>query len=127
MSAGTFETGKYEDNAGNIWECRVQPETKGLSLDSVTNAYPTDAATADLPTLPVKVSGRRGFGITMRSVTIEITGAPAGAQADYEGVGTRFTIPVFDPAVWQDYAKDEVGTYNGMACKYVLKSPEFVR
>lgn len=127
MSAGQFETGRYGDEAGNVWECRVQPETKELTLDTVANAYPVDDPTPDLPTLPVKTSGRRGFGITMRSVTIELTADGTGETGDYEGTGTRHTIPVFDSTVWSGYSKGQTGTYLGIACKYVGKAPEVVR
>jgi len=127
MSAGVFESGKYADDSGNVWECRVQPETKGLTLDSVANDYPAASLTPGLPTLPVKTSGRRGFGITMRSVTIELTADGTGATADYQGTGTRYTIPVFDSTVWSGYDKGQTGTYLGIACKYVGKSPEVIR
>jgi hypothetical protein len=126
MSAGQFEQGKYEDNAGNVWEVRVQPETKGLTLSSAANAYPTDGLTADLPKLPINTSSRRRFGIKMRSVTIELTADGTGGTADYEGEGTRHTIPVFDPSIWDGYAKDQTGTYLGIACKFVRKSGEEV-
>jgi len=126
MSAGTFETGKYEDNVGNVWECRVQPETSELELASVANAYPAADPTADLPTLPINVTSRRRFGIKMRSVTVELTGTPTGKTGDYEGEGTRFTIPVFDPTVWAGYSKGQVGTYLGIACVFKTKSNEEV-
>jgi len=126
MSAGTFETGKYEDEAGNVWECRVQPETKGLTLDSVANDYPTGTPTADLPTLPINISSRRKFGIKMRTVTVELTADGIGETSDYEGTGTRFTIPVFDPTVWSGYAKGQTGTYLGIACEFKTKSSEEV-
>lgn len=124
MSAGTFEIGKYEDGNGNVWECRVQPETKGLTLNSEANAYPTGAATAGLPTLPVNISSRRKFGIKMRSVTIELTADGTAETADYQGTGTRFTIPVFDPLVWAGYDKGQTGTYLGIACVFRGKSSE---
>jgi len=127
MSAGAFEEGKYQDNAGNVYRCRVQPETKALALNSVANSYPTDAITADLPTIPIKTSGRRGFGITMRSVTIELTADGTGATADYQGTGTRHIVPVFDPGQWAEYAAGQTGTYLGIACKFVNKSPEVIR
>jgi hypothetical protein len=126
MSAGTFEVGKYEDESGNIWECRVQPETKGLTLNTVANAYPTADPTAGLPTLPINVSSRRKFGVKMRSVTIELTADGAAETADYEGTGTRFTIPVFDPTVWSGYDKGQTGTYLGIACIFRGKSGEDV-
>lgn len=127
MSAGTFETGKYTDNAGNVWECRVQPETKELTLGSAANEYTADAPTADLPTLPVNVSSRRKFGIKMRSVTVELTADGTGDTGDYEGTGTRFTIPVFQASVWDTYAKGQTGTYLGIACSFVNKSSEEVK
>jgi hypothetical protein len=126
MSAGVFETGKYEDNSGNVWECRVQPETKELTLGSASNAYTTEDATANLPTLPVNVSSRRKFGIKMRSVTVELTADGTGATGDYEGTGTRFTIPVFTASTWDGYAKGQTGTYLGIACVYKSKSAEEV-
>lgn len=126
MSAGNFEVGKYEDEAGNIWECRVQPETKGLTLDSVANDYPTGDPTPDLPTLPVNISSRRRFGIKMRTVTIELTADGTAGTSDYAGTGTRFTIPVFDPTVWSGYGKGQTGTYLGIACVYRTKSSEEV-
>ncbi len=126
MSAGTFEQGKYQDGAGNVWEVRVQPETKGLELGSAENAYPAGALTADLPKLPINVSSRRKFGIKMRSVTVELTADGTGDTGDYEGEGTRHTIPVFNPTTWASYAKDQTGTYLGIACKFVRKSGEEV-
>lgn len=127
MSAGTFEVGLYEDQNGNTWECRVQPETKGLTLNTVANAYAAGPATAGLPTLPVKILSRRGFGITMRSVTVELTADGTGETAGYQGTGTRFTVPVFDEAVWSGYDKGQTGTYLGIACVFRSKSPESIR
>lgn len=126
MSAGAFKAGKYLDNAGNIWEVRIQPESEGLTLDSVANAEPSGTLTANLPKLPINVSSRRKFGIKMRSVTVELTANGAGATADYLGMGTRFTVPVFDPDNWDLYAKDDAGTYLGIACVFVRKSNEEV-
>jgi len=127
MSAGTFEEGKYEDDSGNVWRVRCQPETKGLTLNSVANGYPSGALTPGLPTLPQKLLSRRGFGVTQRSVQIELTENGTGATADYLGIGARLTIPVFDPTVWAGYAEGDTGTYLGVACKFVNKSPEVIR
>jgi len=126
MSAGSFEQGKYEDNSGNVWEVRVQPETKGLTLNSVANAYPAAALTADLPKLPINTSSRRKFGIKMRSVIVELTADGTGATGDYQGTGTRHAVPVFDSDNYDLYAKDQTGTYLGIACKFVRKSGEEV-
>lgn len=126
MSAGVFEDGVYESNDGLVFLCRTQPETKGLTLNSVANAYSTETLTAGLPTLPLRQS-RRGFGVKVRSVTVELTADGTGPTADYLGTGSQLTVPVFDPAVYASYAKGQTGTYLGIACKCVRKTPELVR
>ena len=128
MSAGSFEVGRYEqDNAANIWECRVQPETKGLTLSAAANAYPVATATANLPTLEISKRSNRGFGVKPRTVTVRLTADGTGDTGDYLGTGTLFTIPVFTESVWDGYAKGQTGTYLGIACEFVNKSPESVR
>jgi hypothetical protein len=126
MSAGAFEDGKYESGNTFVYPVRVQPESKGLSLNSVSNDYPAGALTADIGTLSL-TGGRRRFGVIPRTVTVEFTAAPTGAVADYAGIGTQFTIPVFDPDVWAGYVKGQTGTYLGTAIKYVNKAPELIR
>lgn len=127
MSAGIFEEGKYEDNGGNIYRVRVQQETKELALNAVLNGYPTGGVTTGLPTLRQKLLSRRGFGVTMRSVQVEMTADGTGSTGDYLGLGSRHNIPVFDPLVYDAYLEGHVGTYLGIACKFVNKSPEVIR
>lgn len=121
MSAGAFEDAKYEQAGGvNIWPCRAQPESKGLTLNSVANAYPSDAVTANLPKIRLR-KGRREFGLPIRTVTIELTADGTGATAEYLE-GTLQTIPIFVESVWNGYAEQQTGTYLGIACKFVGKS-----
>lgn len=126
MSAGVFEEGKYEAGNGTVYPVRVQPESKELELNSVANAYPTDAITAGVPTIPIRKS-RRGFGISVRTVTVELTADGTGETADYLGEGALLTIPVFNPTVWDGYGKGQTGTYLGIACKFKSKNPELVK
>lgn len=126
MSAGAFEDGKYESGNTFVYPVRVQPESKGLTLDGVANAYPDGTLTANIGTLNL-TGGRRRFGVIPRTVTVEMTAAPSGAVADYAGIGSQFTVPVFDPTVWDGYSKGQSGTYLGTAVKYVNKSPELIR
>jgi len=123
MSAGAFEDGRYESIDGlYIWPCRAQPESKELTLDSVANAYPTDSVTVGLPKAKLR-KGKREFGPTIRTVTVEFTAAPTGAQADYLGVGSQLTIPVFTQAVWESYGEQQTGTYLGTAVIFKSKFP----
>lgn len=124
MSVGVFEDGKYEQNtrATNIWGCRVQPETKGLTLNGVANAYPTGDLTVGLPTLDIR-QGKRGFGLKSRTVTVELTADGTGEYAGYKS-GRQFTVPVFQLSVWNGYAPGQTGTYVGAACKFISSSSE---
>ena len=121
MSAGAFEDAKYgQDSGTNVWPCRAQPETKGLTLNSVANAYPVAAVTAGLPTIKLRKS-KREFGLPIRTVTVELTADGTEATAQYLS-GTLHTIPVFVKATWDGYTLGQTGTYLGIACRYSGKS-----
>lgn len=121
MSTGSFEAGRYEQNGGtNIWPCRAQPETKGLTLGSVANAYPTGAVTAGLPRVKLRKS-RREAGLPIRTVTVKLTADGTGVEADMVE-GSFHTVPVFRESVWIGYDEGQVGTYLGIACIYAGKS-----
>ncbi len=127
MSAGKFDLdGKYESDAGNVYRCRPQPETAGLTLDSTANAYPSGAVTAGLGSITLTKS-RRALGIIPRTVTVRMTATPTGNVGDYEGEGTSHVVPVFDPATWASYAIGQVGTYLGVAVVCDFKTPELQR
>lgn len=120
MSSGAFEDGKYITNAGDIHPCRAQPESKALALGGVANAYPT-AATDQVSSARLKSSNRR-IGVNARSVRVQLTGVLAGYKPD-----AVLTVPVFQASIWEGYAKGQVGTYLGTACKFVGKSAESIK
>lgn len=123
MSAGAFENGRYESIDGlYVWPCRAQPESKELTLNSVANAYPTEAVTTGLPKIKLR-KGKREFGPTVRTVTVKFTAAPSGAQGDYEGIGATHVVPVFQQSTWESYGEGQTGTYLGTACEFVGKFP----
>lgn len=122
MSVGAFESGKYQGDDGKTWRCKVQPETKGLTLDSVPNAYPTAALTAGLPRLNISTS-RRKQGIRPRYVTVVLTADGTGAVAGYLS-GTKHNIVVFDKDVFDAYELQDTGTYQGINCQLIFKSGE---
>ena len=127
MSAGKFDLdGKYESDVGNIYRCRPQPETKALTLDAATNAYPAGGISAGLGSVTLTKS-KRSLGVIPRTVTIRLTADGTGGQSDYEGEGTSHVVVVFDPVKFTGYAIGDTGTYLGIACVLDFKQPEVLR
>jgi hypothetical protein len=123
MSAGAFENGRYESIDGlYVWPVRAQPESKALTLNDVANAYPEDPVTTGLPKAKLR-KGKREFGPTIRTVTVKMTAAPTGGQADYLGIGALLTVPVFQQSTWEAYGEGQTGTYLGTAVEFVGKFP----
>lgn len=120
MSSGVFEDGKYISNAGDIYPCRAQPESKALALGGVSNAYP--AAATDQPNSARLKSSNKRIGVNGRSVRVQLTASLADYKAD-----AILTVPVFQASVWEGYSKGQVGTYQGTAVKFVGKSPESIK
>lgn len=120
MSSGAFEDGKYISNAGDIYPCRAQPESKALSLGGVANSYP--AAATDQPNSARLKSSNKRIGVNARSVRVQLTATLDGYKDD-----AILTIPVFQASVWEGYTKGQVGTYLSTAVKFVGKSPESIK
>lgn len=108
MSAGAFEIGRYQCEAtGNIHPVRVQPETKALTVNGVTNAYPT--GDADSPVSAQISQSKRALGINVRTVTIKFpTTAPTGYK-----VGEPIRLPWFQPFPTPAFIKGQAVTYLG--------------
>jgi len=121
--AGNFITSRYVLDAGNgggIAGCRIQPETLAATINSVTNAATTDPTT--LPASAKVSKTNREFGVGMRTVTLEFTGAlPDG----YSGDPVR--IPVMQPATFAAWTIGQTGTYLSSPVVVVGRSPESVR
>jgi len=127
MSAGKFDlNGKYQSDADNVYRAKPQPETAGLSLGGVANAYPAGTITAGLGSITLTKS-KRSLGVIPRTVTIRFTADGTGETADYEGDGTSQVVVVFNPTVWAGYAIGDTGTYLGIACVLDFKQPEVLR
>lgn len=125
MSAGSFETSKYESNDAYVYPIRIQPETRGLTLGGVANAPSTSAITENLPTI-VSRKSRRGFGCHPRFATIKLTADGTGQTAEYKE-GRTYQVPILNPTVWNGLTKGDTGTYLGIACEVVSKTPELLR
>lgn len=125
MSAGSFKTSKYESNDAFVYPIRIQPETEGLTIGGTANAPSADGITENLPTL-VTSKSRRGFGCHPRLVTVKLTADGAGVAAEYKA-GRTYRVPILNPTVWAGITKGNTGTYLGIACEVVSKSPEVLR
>lgn len=118
MSSGTFTDSKYESAAGDIYNCRVQPETLAATLGGTANAAPAGAATQKVS---ARSSGsKRAYGMTMRSVVLRFTGAaPDGYSGD------DISIPILTPDLYNSLtAKTTTGTYLGADVIVQAKSGE---
>lgn len=124
MSAGNFDlNGKYTADNGTTFRCKPQPETSGLTLGLAANAYPSGTVAAGFGTLKLS-KGKRELGIVPRSVTVRFTGEPSGQYADYLGIGSSLTLPVFDPDVWDGYGEGQAGSYLGASVVCDRKTAE---
>ena len=127
MSAGDFSRAVYQTNGGAFYRIRVQPETLGLEINSVTNASSGGVIAPDTPSARVG-SGRQSFGVNARLVRIRFTGTiPDG----YSGGKDSITLPVLTPAAFTAYGPGTTGTYtlNGTAydVEVVGRTPETIK
>lgn len=121
MSAGKFNRSRYmADNGTDIYPVRVQPETLALTLGGTANAAPAGAATEKIS---ARISGgRRTLGMNCRRARIQFTAAPPDGYA----VDKILTVPILTPTLYQSISKGTTGTYLGVACEVVGKTPEYV-
>jgi len=121
MSAGAFVSSKYESDAGDIFRCRVQPETLAANIGGV-NAAP--AGDVDQP-VSAKVSGsNREIGMKCRGVYIRWTSTvPAG----YDDEKATLFIPIMTPAIYNGINPGTTGTYLTNPVEVIGKKPERVR
>lgn len=121
MSSGAFEDGKYGGLvAADIYPCRAQPESKGLTLNAVANSYPVGATTSVI-SARLKSSTKR-IGINARTVRVQLTAVLAGYKPN-----AILTIPVFTQAAWNSYGKGQTGTYQATAVRFVGKTGENIK
>ena len=120
MSSGATESGKYTDDNGVIYPCRPQPETKGLTLNSVANAYDTGAVATGVPSARLNGS-KRTIGVNARTVTVRLTASKEGYKSN-----ALLRIPVFKKSTWDAYSKGQTGTYLATAVEFVGKSQEAI-
>lgn len=119
MSAGPFLDAFYESQSGRIYPCRAQPESAALVLGGVTNAIPAGPATEEVS---ARMNGsRRGLGMNARHVRVRFGATPPTGYL----ANAIVRVPVFQPSVFAQYAKNQTGTYLGASVTCVGTTPEY--
>lgn len=113
MSAGRFERSFYESNAGDIYPCRVQPET-------ITAQNPAAAGPATEPTSAKMRGGRRSIGMNARYVSLEWDGAPPVGYDDR----TNIRVPILTPTAYDALNLNDTFTYLGATATVIGLNPE---
>jgi hypothetical protein len=121
MSSGAFQSAKYQANNGDIYECRVQPETLALTLNAVANDEPS--GDINMSTTARTRGSRRRFGVTARTVTLRWTGSPPTGYKDDELI----YVPVMQSSTFDAYDRGQTGTYLGAGVQFVSKTNEQLR
>lgn len=118
MSSGSFVRGAiYQDDFGNLYPIRVQPETLTLTIGGVANTAAAGPLPPNLPTVSVS-RGRQANGVNARLVRIEFTTiTPPG----YANSGT-IALPVLTQTAFAAYSKDQVGMYSLNGVDYDVRS-----
>lgn len=123
MSAGAFESSKYEADDGTIYKIRVQPETEAAEFGdpAVANAAPSGAVTGKVS---ARVGGgNRQYGVKARAVTVKWTSTvPSGYKSD-----EVLRIPILQKSLYDSVASGATGTYLGQPVEVVGKLPERIR
>ena len=127
MSAGSFiRNAIYQDDFGSFYPIRVQPETVGLTINSVANAQAAGPLPPNLPSVSVS-KGRQSNGVNARLVRITFTNTiPPG----YLPTGT-ISLPVLTSAAFAAYSPGQTGTYSIEGTAYdvevVGRTPETIK
>lgn len=121
MSAGGFDSSKYEADSGLIFRIRVQPETTAATIGGTQNTAPSGSVGAGLPSARARGS-KRAIGVTARRVTCSFATPPSGYKA-----GELISIPILTPELYNSIAFDDAVSYLGATGKVVGKISEGVK
>lgn len=122
MSAGAFESSRYEDDNLNIRRIRVQPETLLLTINGTANSAPAGAVDSGYASAQVS-QGRRSLGCNARLVRVRFSGTPpTGYKPD-----SVITLPWLQQSSYAALNPGQTGTYLETAIVLVGKTAEIIR
>lgn len=121
MSAGPFVNSAYEDDEGNVYNIRVQPETLLATLSAV------NAGASGAITMPISARARgskRMIGVSARTVRVRFSATPPTGYSPRSVV----SIPVLTPAVYNATNNKTTGLiYLSSPVEFVGKTAESIR
>lgn len=123
MSAGQFEDSTYQTDGGDLYPCRVQPETLAMTIDGTANAADTGAIPAGVPSANMRGSKRQN-GITARTVTLKLpnNGTPPDGYT-----GDNVVVPVLTSALYDSISRSSAVQYLGVAWRVAGTSNEVIK
>lgn len=111
MSAGGFNTTRYQANNGVIHPIRIQPETAALVIGGTTNTIKAVEAGETKSQISARVNGsRRGFGLFTRIVRVQF-GDTDGAAPDGYQTGGTISLPILTSDFYDAISAGDTGTY----------------
>lgn len=121
MSAGSFQSSKYESDDGTIHFISVQPETIAAVLDGNPNDEPAGNINSQFAAEVNR--GARAYGLRPRKVNVAFTDNPPTNYRPY----TTLAMAVLDPEVFAEIAIGGTVTYSGGTGVVSSKVEENVR
>lgn len=123
MSSGAFVATKYQandENGSGIYGIKVQPETLGLTINTVANTAPAGAITSRVA---ARTSGsRRAYGVHASKVSFRFVTAPAGYKQD-----SPISLPLLNTNIREQAVFGQTGTYLGTGIVVIGKSSEVIK
>jgi hypothetical protein len=120
---GVFTNAFYEGDVGtNKYIIRLQDETLGATLGSITNGGSTGPKTPGVPQASVS-SSQRAIGVHPRYVTLKVTATGATAA---NASGSHIKLPILTKANYAAINEGDVGVYQGDTVQVIRKHAEHI-
>jgi hypothetical protein len=121
MSAGSFQTTKYESDTGDIHLITVQPETVAATFGGTANAAPSDAITS--PFAAEVNRGARAYGLRPRKVNVSFEDDAPEGYRPY----TTLQLVVLQESVFSGIGVGDAVVYAGGTGEVTSKVSENIR
>lgn len=116
--AGGFIRGFYTSNEGEVYGCRVQPE-------SITSWNQNSSGPATGNVRAYTKGSRRRYGVHARRVTLS---RAVGSAGNYDSARVSVTVPIMTASAYNALSVGQVLTYQGQSdWEVASKSEEVIR